>query len=48
MILQLDQVVLATNLLFKLDVSLPLVTGELLQKTIDVTSVTYQLYDIGI
>ena len=41
--LQTDQVILSTNLLFKLDVSLPLVTGELLRKTIGVNSVTYKL-----
>ena len=45
-ILQLDQVVLSTNLLFKLDVLLPLVNEELLQNTIDFTSVTYKLYNI--
>ena len=44
MILQPHQVVLSTNLLFKLNVSLPLVTGELLHNTVDVTSVTYKLY----
>ena len=48
MISQPDQVVLSTNLFFKLDVSLPLVAGELLQKTINVTSVTYKLYNIKI
>ena len=43
MVLQPDQIVLSTNLLFKLDVSLPLVTGELLQNTVDVISeVRYQ------
>ena len=36
--LQTDRVVFSTNLLFKVDVLLPLVTGELLQKTIDSTS----------
>ena len=41
MILQPDQVVLSTNLFFKLDVSLPLVTGELFQNAADVTSVKY-------
>ena len=45
---QPDQFVLSTNLFFKTNVSLPLVTGELLQKTIDVTSVTYELYNIKI
>ena len=35
-ILQPDQVVLSTNLFFKINVSLPLVTGELLQNTVDV------------
>ena len=47
-IFQPDQVVLSTNLLFKLDVSLPLVTGELLQNTVDVISVAYKLYIIKI
>ena len=46
--IQPDQVVLLTNLFFKLDVSLPLVTGELVQNTVDVTSVTYKLYNIKI
>ena len=45
-ILQPDQVVLSTNLFFK--VSLPLVTGEFLQNTVDVSSVTYKLYNIKI
>ena len=31
------------NLFFKFNISLPLVTGELLQKTVDVT---YKLYNI--
>ena len=35
--LQPDQVVLSTDLFFKLDVSLPLVTGKLLQNTVDVS-----------
>ena len=48
MILQLDQVVLSTDLFFKLDISLPLVSGELLQNTVDDTSVTYKLYNIKI
>ena len=48
MMLQPDQVVLSTNLFFKLDVSFPLVTGELLQNTVDVTSVAYKLYNIKI
>ena len=48
MILQPDQVVLSTNLFFKLDVSLPLVTVEIFQKTIDVTGETYKLYNIKI
>ena len=39
-VLQPDQFVLSTNLFFKINVSLPLVTGELLQKTVDVSSVT--------
>ena len=41
-IFQTDHFVLSTNLFFKINVSLPLVTGELLQKTVDVTSVTYK------
>ena len=48
MILQSDQVVLWKNLFFKLDVSLPLVTGEIFQKTVDVTGETYKLYNIKI
>ena len=36
------------NLFFKFNVSLPLVIGELLQKTVDVSSVTYKLYNIKI
>ena len=40
--LQPDQVVLSTNLFFKIDVLLPLVTGELFQNTVDVT--VYNLY----
>ena len=40
-ILQPDQIVLSTNLLFKLHVSFPFVTGELLQNTVDVTSVNF-------
>ena len=47
-IVQPDQHVLSTYLLFKLDVSLPLATGELLQKTIAITSATYKLYNIKI
>ena len=47
-ILQPDQFVLLTNLCFKINVSLPLVTGKLLQKTVDVTSATYKLYNINI
>ena len=47
-ILQPNQVVLSTNLFFKFNVSLPLVTGELLQNTVDVTSVTYKLYNSGV
>ena len=46
--LQADQFVLSTNLFFKFNVSLSLVTGELLQNTVDVTSVTYKLYHIKI
>ena len=34
------------NLLFKFNVSLPLVTEELLQNTVDVNNVTYKLYNI--
>ena len=48
MMLRPDQVVLSTNLFFKLDVSLPSVTGELPQNTVDVTSVTNKLYNIKI
>ena len=47
-ILQPDQFVLSTNLFLKISVSLPLVTGELLQNTVDVSSVTYKLYIIKI
>ena len=47
-LLQPDQFVLSTNLFFKINVLLPLVTGELLQKMVDVTSVTYKLYNIKI
>ena len=36
------------NFLFKFNVSLPLVTGELLQNTVDVNNVTYKLYNIKI
>ena len=36
------------SLVFKFNVSLPLVTGELLQKTADVSSVTYKLCNIKI
>ena len=36
------------NLLFKFNVSLPLVTGELLQKRVAVDNVTYKLYNIKI
>ena len=48
MALQPDQVILLTNLFFKLDILLPLVTMELLQNTVVVTSVTYKLYNIKI
>ena len=48
MILQTDQVAFSTNLLFILDVLLPLVTGELLQNTGNVTSVAHKLYNIKI
>ena len=34
------------NLLFKFNVSLSLVTRELLQNTVDVNNVTYKLYNI--
>ena len=34
------------NLFFKFNVSHPLATGELLQKTVHVSSVTYKLYNI--
>ena len=37
---QSDHFVLSTNFLFKFNVSLPLVTGELLQNTVDVVVVT--------
>ena len=37
-IFQSDHFVLSTNLLFKFNVSLPLVTGELLQNTVDVNA----------
>ena len=37
-ILQPDEVVLLSNLFFKINVSLPLVTRELLQNMVDVTS----------
>ena len=47
-IFQSDHFVLSTNLLFKFNVSLPLVTGELLQNTVDVNNVTYKLYNIKI
>ena len=39
-IFQSDHFVLSTNLLFKFNVSLPLVTGELLQNTVDVNRVS--------
>ena len=42
-IFQSDHFVLSTNFLFKFNVSLPLVTGELLQNTVDVNNVTYKL-----
>ena len=45
-IFQSDHFVLSTNFLFKFNVSLPLVTGELLQNTVDVNNVTYKLYNI--
>ena len=47
-IFQSDHFVLSTNLLFKFNVSLPLVTGELLQNTVDINNVTYKLYNIKI
>ena len=47
-IFQSDHFVLSTNFLFKFNVSLPLVTGELLQNTVDVNNVTYKLYNIKI
>ena len=46
-IFQSDHFVLSTNFLFKFNVSLPLVTGELLQNTVDVNNVTYKLYNIN-
>ena len=42
-IFQSDHFVLSTHLLFKFNVSLPSVTGELLQNTVDVNNVTYKL-----
>ena len=45
-IFQSDHFVLSTNFLFKFNVSLPLVTGELLQNTVDVNNVTYKLYNM--
>ena len=45
-IFQSDHFVLSTNFLFTFNVSLPLVTGELLQNTVDVNNVTYKLYNI--
>ena len=45
-IFQSDHFVLSTNFLFKFNVSLPLVTGELLQNTVDGNNVTYKLYNI--
>ena len=45
-IFQSDHFVLSTNFLFKFNVSLPLVTGELFQNTVDVNNVTYKLYNI--
>ena len=47
-IFQSDHFVLSTKFLFKFNVSLPLVTGELLQNTVDVNNVTYKLYNIKI
>ena len=47
-ILQPEQVVFSTNLFFKINFLFPLVTGELLQNTVDVTSETYKLYNIKI
>ena len=45
-IFSINHFVLSTNFLFKFNVSLPLVTGELLQNTVDVNNVTYKLYNI--
>ena len=45
LLLQPDQVVLSTNLFFKINVSFSLVTGKLLQNMVDVTSETYKLYN---
>ena len=46
-IFQSDHFVLSTNFLFKFNVSLPLVTGELpIINTVDVNNVTYKLYNI--
>ena len=36
------------NFLFKFNVSLPLVSGELFQNTVVVNNVTYKLYNIKI
>ena len=43
-IFQSDHFVLSTNFLLKFNVSLPLVTGELLQNTVDVNNVTCDIY----
>ena len=44
--ISINHFVLSTNFLFKFNVSLPLVIGELLQNTVDVNNVTYKLYNI--
>ena len=46
--LQPDQVVLSTKLFFIINVSLLLVTRNLLQSAVDLTSETYKLYNIKI
>ena len=46
--LQPDQVVLSTKLFFIINVSLLLVTRNLLQSAVDLTSETYKLYKIKI
>ena len=45
-IFQSDHFVLSTNFLFKFNVSLPLVTGELLQNTVDVNNHIINIYRV--